>query len=221
MINVRSLLGQVRLHRPDLKDSIIDFYMQESIRRLCRQTMILQDESSITVSANANTYTISKSGYDINRVHMVELQLSNGKYKILEEVNIIDINNKVNEQHEIGIASHWGFDVLKNELRIYPITKASANLRVKYSIIPQGEILDITLPPDAEEAILFGCLSEIYIIPGPAMNLQMAQNYKIQRNNEISNIKSIAILGNSGTLTMKPNPIGGRRKNGIYNPYGW
>ena len=221
MINIRSLLGQVRLHRPDLKDGIIDYYMQESVKRLCRQTMILQEEVNIIVPANTSETIISKSDYDINRVHLVKLQLPNGAFRILEEINIIDMNNKNSEQTDKGTPLCWGFDVLTNKLLLYPKIDKQFTIRVKYSMIPRGEVLEVDFPPDAEEAIVFGCLSEIYMLPGPVMNLQMAKNFGIQYNYEISNLKSIALLGNSGTLTIKSSPLGGRRKNNTYNSYGW
>lgn len=221
MINARSLLGKVRLHRPDLKDSVIDFYMQESIKKLCRQTMILQEEVSINIVADTNKYTLSKAGHEINRVHLVQLLLPDGTYKILGEANIVDINNKVSEQNLKGAPISWGFDLLKSELRIYPTLQKAESFKVKYSLIPKEEIVDIAIPAETEEAIVYGCLGEIYMLPGPAMNPSLAKNYVIQYNQEVSNVKSIAILGNSGVLTVAAHPLGGKRKNNVYNPYAW
>ena len=220
MTNVRSMLGKVRLHRPDLKDSTIDFYAQETVRKICRQSMLLQTEQSFTASNGINFISLASENVDINRVHQVETLLDN-KYVTMQEFNFIDVNGKFNERSQTGEPGAWAFDLITNKLMIYPVPNKTYTMKVRYSYVPKGEIINVSLPVDAEDAIIYGTLSEIYLLPGPGMSPQLSQNFNVKFNNEIANLKSIAILGNSGILQVKGTPLGGLRDRNTYNPYGW
>jgi hypothetical protein len=217
---VRSIMGKVKNMRPDLKEAMVDYYTQESVRKICRLTMLAQKDIAITIASNANSATISDGTNDINRIHLVKMLNSNNVYKIIGEANYVDINNKVSIQDSTGVPQIWAYNVINKKLRIYPTPISSTQLIVTISYVPTGEITEIPLPPESEDCIQYGALSEILRIPGPAINLQLALNYEHKFNAEISNLKSIAILGNSGRLQADHVPLGGSRRQ-TSNPYRW
>jgi hypothetical protein len=331
---VRSILGKTRLHRPDLREAEIDYITQEIVRRICRMTMLAQNEITIDDINGplTNIVLVDPNGNDINRVHLVKWQdtviaqpalptyttssgglitgtvqyklvgvngmgwislpsnsltitglssnivtltmpsapqsqngfayfdvyksvdsgvtwkvaninvaalqtfvdngnpslFSNatlptdatGDYRILGEGNFVQIDDSLPKPDSIfGVPNVYAYNALNGEIRLYPppdYTQIGKRLKVTYSYIPVGEIDEIPLLPESEEAVYYGTLAEAYMLPGPGTNPQYAKDYEIKFNYEIANLKAVAIMGNSGRLTVQPNPLGGRRRV----PYG-
>lgn len=70
---VRGLLGRIRGFRPDIKeDAEIEYHLQESVRRTCRQTMLAQENKRLVVLAGQRGVKIVPgNSADINRIHLV------------------------------------------------------------------------------------------------------------------------------------------------------
>lgn len=217
---VRSIMGKVKNMRPDIKEAMVDYYTQETVRKICRLTMLSQKNISITISANSQYVALSDGTNDINRVHLVKILNSNGSYKNLSEGNYVDINNKIAILDAKGIPQVWAYNVITKSVSFYPIPVSNTQAILTISTVPTGEINEIPLPPESEDGIVYGCLSEVLRLPGPAMNLQLAIMYEVKFNHEVSNLKSIAILGNSGRLQIDHTPLGGSLKT-TSNPYRW
>jgi len=139
-----------------------------------------------------------------------------GDYRNLGEGNYVDINNKMTKPESIrGVPTVWAYNQFDQSVYFYPSVsnqQLGCRIKVLVSVVPTGEIEEIPLPPEAEEAVYYGTLAEALILPGPAGNPQLAKNYEMKFNFEMSNLKAVAIMGQSGKLTVIPRPLGGRRR---------
>ena len=74
---VRSILGKIRLHRSDLREAELDYITQETVRKICRLTMLAQKTIVLPfVGPTAKLSLVDSNGDDINRVHLVRIQES-------------------------------------------------------------------------------------------------------------------------------------------------
>jgi len=340
---VRSILGKIRLHRSDLREAELDYITQETVRKICRLTMLAQKTIVLPFTGpTAQLALTDAAGEDVNRVHLVRIQESTiytpsapsfttvasggtlsagtyiykvvavgpqgwislpsassnsivvssnsvntitlpvapttrygfdhftlyrstnggstwavaspfyaasasvvdngsltfvaatlpiyatGDYKTMSETNDVFINDTLPKPDStFGDPMVWAFDALTSTINLYPPASNAyangGNLEVTYSYIPRGEIDTIPLPAEAEDCIIYGTLAEAYIFAGPSQNIQLGKIYEAKFNNESSNLKSVAIQGNSGRMSIPANPLGGRRRKpfGAFgNPWG-
>ena len=343
---VRSILGKIRLHRSDLREAELDYITQETVRKICRLTMLAQKMVVLPfVGPTAQLALTDSAGEDVNRVHLVRIQESTintpsapsftsvtsggtlsagtyiykvvavgpqgwislpsassnsivvtlnsvntitlpaapttrygfdhftlyrstnggstwsvaspfyaasasvvdngsltfvlsalptyatGDYKTMSETNEVFMNDTLPKpDSSFGDPMVWAFDALTSTINLYPPASNAyangGNLEVTYSYIPRGEIDTVPLPPEAEDGIIYGTLAEAYIFTGPSQNIQLGKMYETKFNNETSNLKSVAIQGNSGRMAIPANPLGGRRKKpfgafGSSSGWGW
>ena len=74
---VRSILGKIRLHRSDLREAELDYITQETVRKICRLTMLAQKMVVLPfVGPTAQLALTDSAGEDVNRVHLVRIQES-------------------------------------------------------------------------------------------------------------------------------------------------
>lgn len=155
-----------------------------------------------------------------------------GDYRILAEGNTVQVNDTIPKPETVfGVPNLWSFNALDARLKFYPPpdnNQIGARVKVLYSFIPTGEIDEIPLLPEAEDCIYYGTLAEAFMLPGPATNPNQALRYEVKFNNEISNLRAVATMGNSGRLVIPPRPLGGRRRipysafgNPWPNSWGW
>lgn len=154
-----------------------------------------------------------------------------GDYRNLGEGNYVDLNNKMQKPESVmGTPTTWAYNQFDQSIYLYPpVSNLNTGCRVKVlvSVVPLGEIEEIPLPPETEEAVYYGTLAEALILPGPAGNPQLAKNYEMKFNFEMSNLKAVSIFGQSGKMTVIPRPLGGRKRvpyNSFWSPtsqWGW
>ena len=146
-----------------------------------------------------------------------------GDYRTLGEGNLVEVNNALAKPDAVfGTPNLWAYDAETGYIKLYPPPSQDlhqARFQVTYSVIPVGEIDEIPLLPESEEAVYYGTLAEAYMIPGPGANLELAKNYEVKFNFEMSNLKAIAIQGQSGRLKVISRPLGGRRRT-AYGAFG-
>ena len=213
--SVRSILGKVRLHRPDLKESELDYMCQEIVRKVCRQTMLgryVVEKAYTSYADTIDSSDFNTSSKSVMRITSEEYKEGQGEYQALTEENHVEIINS-GYNIENGTPDTWAFDVASSKLYLYPRPRTRTfTVRVGYAYIPQGDIDTIELPQEAEDAIVYGTIAEALAVAGPAANLATSKNYEIKYNYEVSNLKSVGEFGGSGRLTVTPRPIGGRTK---------
>jgi hypothetical protein len=183
-----------------------------------------QFTNSLTVGVDTNnsyagTVTISSVTYNYINFETSTSEINiipTGDYRTLGEGNFVDINNSLAKPDSVfGTPQIWAYDADTNMIKVFPPTSEaidSARFQITYSYIPVGEIDTIPLLPESEEAVYYGTLGEAYMLPGPGQNLELAKNYEIKFNFEMSNLKAVATQGNSGRLTVPARPLGGRRR---------
>lgn len=174
------------------------------------------NKQSGTITSGNATYTY----VGFNAPTQTLSEVPTGDYRTLGEANNQAIRNSLPKPDAVaGTPNLWAYDAENDEVRLYPppsvITK-EVRLTCIVSYIPVGEIDEIPLLQESEDAVIYGTLAEAYMLPGPGQNLQVAKNYEIKFNYEMSNLKAVAIQGQSGRLTVTANPLGGRRRK----PYG-
>ena len=184
-------------------------------------------KSSVTYTSG----TVTDDGTSIIWVISTLPTEQTGDYRNLGEGNYVDFNNKMTKPESIqGEPTTWAYNQFDQSIYFYPpVSNQELGCRIKVlvSLIPYGEIEDIPLPPEAEEAVYYGTLAEALILPGPAGNPQLAKNYEMKFNFEMSNLKAVALMGQSGRLSVMPRPLGGRKRvpyNSFWSPtsqWGW
>ena len=182
---------------------------------------------------SATTYTsgtITDDGSSIIWIASTLPTEQTGDYRNLGEGNYVDLNNKISKPSStVGTPLVWAYNQFDQSIYFFPIVSnknLGCRIKVLVSTVPNGEIEEIPLPPEAEEAVYYGTLAEALILPGPAGNPQLAKNYEMKFNFEMSNLKAVALMGQSGRLTVMPRPLGGRRRVGFnsfssLSEWGW
>lgn len=103
----------------------------------------------------------------------------------------------------------WANDL--GRLLIYPRPDTTASqLRVTMAVQPRYDEPDwpVDLPTQAGEAVFDGAMLELLRIPGEHQNLQMSSHYGYAFESEMSNLKAMQMLGNSGSIEYKlPRPF--------------
>lgn len=184
-------------------------------------------DANNTLTGTATIGGITYNYVNFETVASVPNDTPTGDYRTLGEGNLVDINNSLAKPDSVfGTPQVWAYDADTLTVKIFPPTSQDINnarFSIVYSYIPIGEIDTIPLLPESEEAVYYGTLGEAYMLPGPGQNLELAKNYEIKFNYEMSNLKAVAIQGNSGRLTVSSRPLGGRRRKpfaAFGNPWG-
>jgi hypothetical protein len=196
--------------------------------RLCNTGFSNINQGNITTGIDTNNTYAGVNGSNVNYVNF-ETSLSTlpteatGDYRILGEGNYVDVDNNIPKNDAVfGNPSMYGWDAITGKLKLWPPVSednTESRLKITYSYIPVGEIDEIPLLPESEEAVYYGTLAEAYMLAGPAQNLSLAKNYELKFNYEMSNLKGIALLGQSGRLAVIPRPLGGRKRT-TYTAFG-
>lgn len=194
----------------------------------CSTKLTCQQGPNISAVVDSNnrlagTVTISNVVYTCVNFETSTSEISDvptGDFRTLGEANYQGIKNSLPKPDAVsGTPNLWAYDAENNEVHLYPppsVITREVRLTCVVSYIPVGEIDEIPLLQESEDAVIYGTLAEAYMLPGPGQNLQLAKNYEIKFNYEMSNLKAVAIQGQSGRLTVTANPLGGRRRK----PYG-
>lgn len=200
-LTVRSLLPKVRPFRKDLTEEDAIFAIQETVRKLCRETTYAQQVvSASTVAHNAEvSLTSLVTSGAINRVHRVRiLDTGMSAYKILNAVNFENVNaSQTFRDYSEGKPLDWTYKG-SGVLELYPKPDAVYTLEVTASYIPTGEIESIPLPDEAEDAIVAGALATLLLRPGTNQNLALAKDREILYNRESGGLKASAMFGQTG-----------------------
>ena len=196
--------------------------------RLCNTGFSNINQGNITIGIDTNNTYSGVNGSNVNYVNF-ETTLSDipteatGDYRILGEGNYVDVDNNIPKNDAVfGNPSMYGWDAITGKLKLWPPISnynTESRLKIVYSYIPVGEIDEIPLLPESEEAVYYGTLAEAYMLPGPGQNLALGKNYETKFNYEMSNLKGIALLGQSGRLAVIPRPLGGRKRT-TYTAFG-
>jgi hypothetical protein len=119
-LRVRDLLPKVQPMRKDIEEERSIFAIQESVRKICRQTMLAQEKLS-NISAPSNPVTlVPTTGYTVNRVSLVRLLDVQGNWRVLNEYNEQAINN-VYEYPDLPAGIPNGYTYLGNsQIKLYP-----------------------------------------------------------------------------------------------------
>ncbi len=147
-LTVRSLLPKVQPMRKDLEEERAIYAIMESVRKVCRQTMMAQEKLS-NVSAPSSPVTIvPTTGYSVNRVTMVRILDQQGNWRVLNEYNETYINNIYNYP-DLPQGIPAGYSYLGNALiRLYPYPAGVAVTNIvvghTYNILTVGTT-DFTL----------------------------------------------------------------------------
>lgn len=200
-ITVRSLLPKVKVFREDLEESRAIYAIQETVRKICRQTGYAQ--RVVTASTVALTPTVDLSSLVTNgaiyrvmlvRVYDADMQ----SYKTLYEYNQTTIDNyEQYRDYSTGVITSWAYQG-NSVIQLYPTPTDVSTLKVTVSYIPSGEIDTIPLPEEAEEAIIAGAMAMLLMQPGPGQNMGLAKDREVLYNREIDFLKASALLGQSG-----------------------
>lgn len=147
-LTVRGLLPKIQPMRKDLEEERSIFAIQESVRKVCRQTM-LATEKLTNVSAPSSPVTITPStGYSVNRVSLVRILDQQGNWRVLNEYSEMYINNIYNYP-DLPLGIPAGYSYLGNaQIRLYPSPSAVAASTIvighTYNILVAGTT-DFTL----------------------------------------------------------------------------
>lgn len=119
-LTVRGLLPKVQPMRKDLEEERSIFAIQESVRKICRQSMLATEKIS-NVTAPSSPVTITPSaGYSVNRVSMVRILDQQGNWRVLNEYNEAYVNNIYNYP-DLPQGIPAGYSYLGNaQIRLYP-----------------------------------------------------------------------------------------------------
>lgn len=192
---------------------------------LCNTSFSNTSKGNINVGIDTNNTYAGVNGSSVNYVNFETTTSSlpdepTGDYRTLGEGNLVEVNNALAKPDSVfGAPNLWAYDAETGYIKLYPppsIDITSGRFKIVYSFIPVGEIDEIPLLPESEEAVYYGTLAEAYMLGGPAHNPQLAKDYEVKFNFEMSNLKAIAIQGQSGRLRVPNRPLGGRRRK----PYG-
>lgn len=200
-LTVRSLLSKVHPFRTDLEEERSIHAIQETVRKICRQTGM----AKVTVAAStvANTATVSLAspvtGGDVFRVHRVRiLDTALSSYRILSVVNSTDVDDVLSYRNESeGEPVSWsyaGSDIIE----LFPTPDAIYTLEVIASYVPEGEIDTIPLPDESEDAIVAGALATLLMLPGRNQNLSLSKDREVLFNRELSWLRAATEFGLSG-----------------------
>jgi len=80
-----------------------------------------------------------------------------------------------------GTPNLWAYDAENNEVHLYPppsVITREVRLTCVVSYIPVGEIDEIPLLQESEDAVIYGTLAEAYMLPGPGQNLQLVKKLR-------------------------------------------
>ena len=95
-------------------------------------------------------------------------------------------------------------------ITFYPPTQYDSAIQVKLSYVPTLEFVDedidasIDLPMKAEDAVLYGALEHLYLLPGPEQDKTLAMNYGVKARKHMASLLSFSALGQSGMPFRMP-----------------
>lgn len=155
-LTVRGLLPKVQPFRKDFEEERAIFAIQEAVRKICRQTMLAQEQLTNVTAPDAIVTLTPTAGNSVNRVHKVELLDYDGNFKILHEYSQQYID-AVYQYPDLPIGIPTGFTYLGNaQLHIYPKPDAVPVSKVKvgktYNILTVGTT-DFTLVGAASNTV--------------------------------------------------------------------
>lgn len=208
-ITVRSLLSKVRPFRKDLTEEDANYAIQETVRKICRQTMYAQDVVSASTVASTATVDLSSlvTTGTVLRVHLIRfLDPQSSQYKVLSAKNFDTINaTTLYRNYSEGYPDSWTYkgDSL---VELYPTPDAIYTLEVTLSYVPTGEIETIPLPDEAEDAVVAGAIAYLLMLPGVGQNLSLSKDREILFNRESDALKASAMFGQ----TSRARAVGGR-----------
>lgn len=200
-ITVRSLLPKVKVFREDLEEDRSIYAIQETVRKICRQTGYAQQvvtASTVALTPTVNLASLVTNGaiYRVMLVRVYDTQMQS--YKTLYEYNQSTIDNyEQYRDYSTGVITAWAYKG-NSVIQVYPTPTGIDTLEVTVSYIPSGEIDTIPLPEECEEAVIAGALSMLMMQPGPGQNLALAKDREVLYNREIDFLKANALLGQSG-----------------------
>lgn len=119
-LTVRGLLPKVYAFRKDLEEEKSIFAIQESVRKICRQTMLARETLQNVTESAAIVQLYPSTGYSMNRVHKVEIQDYYGLWRIMDEYNqkLVDAQYSYPDQ-PVGIPTGWSY-LGNGQIHVYP-----------------------------------------------------------------------------------------------------
>lgn len=193
-----------RLHLVRLLDiKLLPATMSSALTNGVQYEILSQGTSDFTLVGAANnsvgtlftaTGTTPGTGY----ATVYNNNAINSAWKVLYEYNQTAINNaEAYPNYSNGFPSGWTY-LGEGKVSIYPNPDIPYRIEVTYSYIPVGEITDIPLPQEAEEAIVGGALATLLMLPGVGQNISLSKDREVLHNRELDFLKANALLGQSG-----------------------
>lgn len=225
MIEPRALLYQVMI-RPDIQEETRGLVcIWNAIRRVCRETLILQQPAKITPTAEQvgtswmgiSTVTIPDLDAEapfqgtgkLRVIRVLGARLADaagGDQRTIQELSWAAMQEHAREAAPSGAEPSFWADSI-GVLRLFPaFTAADAGrntLLLNLAVQPaegetHGTMSGIPLPAEAEDAIVAGALAEFYGLPGRGQNLSASQAQNRAYLNHIGNLRSLNRVGTSG-----------------------
>lgn len=211
--SIRSLLPRVASVRSDIDETHrFTWALRQALRWVCRTTLMARYTlPDFELNADAHLVTLtdpSSAGYQILRIHRVQAyNTTDTRWKDLVEENYFNIQNSSEDPFAVtGFPTHWALQSdwadRGVQLCVFPSLADATNLRVTVSVMPHEdspETLNVSLPPEAEDAIVYRALGHMYEVPGDQRDLKVAKYYNDMADNEAATLKAIAAHGGSGT----------------------
>ena len=230
MIDIRSLYGRVAFYRPDLEQAYTGNALRNICRKVCRDDLLYQTEITFTGRYGISEYALSVPTLT-RAIRIMRLEFrdrTTGLWNDLIEANYFQsIQANPNLTRTTGkptrYADHFG------TLFIWPLLDApdpdilgdtSYSFRADVRLEPTvSDFVEVDIPPESEDALVYGALSEILLIPGEKANPQLAAAMNAKFVDASATLSNAARLGTSGNMFAKPGSSFVTRNRGVILPW--
>lgn len=203
--DIRPLVAQVGLARPDVDSALIVFCVEEGVREVCRRTHLAQMTQDYTVTANTNAVTVALSADKsyIRTMRALWMGASDTQWEDLEEISFRDALD-FEVWKLAGNVQQWSQQT--GNVLIYGTPTENGTLRLVSSYVPLGSFDTVPLPEVATSAIACKASALALGIPGPGQNAGMAMAKDTEFRRSIGNLRARAMVGEGGSPSFRVTP---------------
>ncbi len=195
---IRPIVTQIGLPRPDADTAMLVFCAQAAVRETCRRTHLAQitQEYSITINTNAITVALPADKSFGRVMRALWLGASMTEWRELEEDTF---NEALDKRLWIGTGSPRIFSQEAGTVLIYRTPTEAGTLRIVSSYIPITEFDSAPLPEQAYQAVVNKAGAMAMAIGGAGQNLQMSMTLERDFNKIIGGLRALAFVGEGGS----------------------
>ncbi len=199
---IRPIVTQVGMARPDVAAAMIVFCVQEAVRETCRRSHLAQTTQSyaMTLATNSIPVALPADKSFLRVMRALWLGASMTDYRKLEEDTF---NEALNGRLWVGSGGVYLFSQEAGNVLIYKTPLENGTLRIASSYVPITEFDTAPLPEQAVQSVVDKATALAMAIPGPNQSLQMAMTKEHEFNRRIGGLRSLAFIGEGGSPSFQ------------------